>query len=198
MATKNSLPNTTTSSTTTIAPIPHTTLQKSHCPTFPISNLPYELRQLIYASYLSFLPPLQVSSMSLRPFPCLGPIHSPSLFACDLFLPCFYQNITFAFNSVADLLLFSRPPQSQHVRRIRIQSHQDKKGGDWVYICQKCFPSLESIVFALSEDKELQYDDLEGWWERVIDALREGRGARRRDMTVSVDRGGGECLTEVL
>jgi hypothetical protein len=53
-------------------------------------------------------------------------------------------------------------------------------------------------VFDLSEGKELLYDDLEGWWERVIDALREGRGARRRDMTVSVDRGGGKCLTEVL
>lgn len=66
-----------------------------------------------------------------------------------------------------------------------------------MYTSQKCFPSLESIVFEVSEGKELLYDR-EGWWERVIDALREGRGTKRRDLIVSVERDGGRRISEVL
>ena len=182
---------------TTTTPIPHIPLQNSHRLTFPISHLPYELRQLIYANYLALLPPLYINPASRRPFPYPDPIRSPSLFACHISLPFFYQNATFGFNSVADLLLFARPPQSHHVRNIRIQGHRDRKGGDWVYISQKCFPDLESIVFEVSAGKELPRD-LETWWDRVIDALREGRGTKRGDLIVSVERGGGMCLTEVL
>ena len=189
--------STAASITTSTTPIPHTQLQKSNHLNFPISDLPYELRQLVYASHLSLLPPLQVNATALRPIRYPDLIRSPSLFACNLSLPCFYQNATFAFDSVADLVLFARPSQSHHVRSIRIQSYQDRKGGDWVYTSQKCFPSLESIVFEVSEGKELLYDR-EGWLERVIDALREGRGTKRRDLIVSVERDGGRCISEVL
>jgi hypothetical protein len=186
---------TTTIITTTL--IPHTPVNKFHRPTFPISELPYELRQLIYSYYLSLLPPLHINKNTLRSLPHPALIRSSPLFACDIPPPVFYKHATFAFSSVADLLLFARPPHGHRVRNVRILSHQDGKGGDWVYCTQRCFPDLEEIVYEMPEGQEMQCE-LEGWWERVLDALREGRGTKREELRVSVEKGGGQCLTQVL
>lgn len=83
------------------------------------------------------------------------------------------------------------------MRSVRILSCQDEKGGDWVYSIQRCFPSLEEIVFEMEAECESQFD-LDEWWERVVDALREGRGAKRGWLRVGVRKGEEECLTEAL
>ena len=66
-----------------------------------------------------------------------------------------------------------------------------------MYSAQRCFPGLEEIVFEFSRGREPQFE-LEGWWERVVDALREGRGSKKGWLKVSVEKGEGECLTELL
>lgn len=83
------------------------------------------------------------------------------------------------------------------MRSIRILSCQDRKGGDWVYSVQSCFPSLEEIIFDLQAECESQFD-LKEWWARVVDAFREGRGSKRKGLRVGVEKGDGECLTETL
>lgn len=52
-------------------------------------------------------------------------------------------------------------------------------------------------MFEFAEGQELQFN-LDDWWERVLDALREGRGAARRELRASIEKGGGACLTEIL
>lgn len=188
---------TTTISAITTTLIPHPALCKSRQPVFPISNLPYELRQLIYACYLSLLPPLNINTTTLQRIPQPALLRSSPLFACDIAPPLYYQHATFSFASVNDLVLFARPPHGRLVRSIHILSQHDRRGGDWVYSAQRCFPGLEEIVFEFSSVSESQLN-LEGWWERVVDALREGRGSKRGWMRVSVEKDGGECLTEVL
>ena len=50
------------------------------------------------------------------------------------------------------------------------------------------------MVFEFAEDQEIHVD-LDGWWERVLDAVREGRAGggrrRRRELRLSVEDGGG-------
>jgi hypothetical protein len=162
--------------------------------TFPISDLPYELRQLIYARYLAILPPLRITPTTLRRLPHPALLRSSPIFVRDIAPPLFYQRATFSFTCVADLLVFARLPHRHHVRKIRILSLHDKEGGDWVYSAQKCFPGLEEMVFEFAEDQEIHVD-LDGWWERVLDAVREGRAGggrrRRRGLRLSVEDGGG-------
>lgn len=49
-------------------------------------------------------------------------------------------------------------------------------------------------MFEFAEDQEIHVD-LDGWWERVLDAVREGRAGggrrRRRELRLSVEDGGG-------
>jgi hypothetical protein len=189
------LSNTRTTTTSTTIPVQTPDKAQSALPlTCPISDLPYELRQLIYARYLAILPPLRITPTTLRRLPHPALLRSSPLFARDIAPPLFYQRATFSFNCVADLLLFARPPHGHHVRKIRILSPHDRKGGDWVYSAQKCFPGLEEMVFEFAEDQEMHWD-LDGWWETVLDAVREGRAGggrrKRRELRLSVEGGEG-------
>jgi hypothetical protein len=186
MATNTTATNTTATNTTASTPL-------ALC-TFPIAALPYELRQLIYASYLTLLPPLHITPATLRRLPAPALLRSSPLFVRDIAPPLFYQGATFSFTCVADLRRFAYKPHGHHARRIRILNHRDNNGGDWVYSAQKCFPALEEMVFELADEGQMV---LEEWWDRVIDAVREGRGMRIGGLIVGVERGE-RLLTEVL
>lgn len=92
------------------------------------------------------------------------------------------------------------PPHGRRTRRIRILNLRDRNGGDWLYSAQKCFPELQDLVFECKEEDAR--GRLNGWWERVVDAVREGHAAgerKRGELRVSVEgRDGLSYLSEVF
>jgi hypothetical protein len=141
---------------------------------FPIANLPYEIRQLIYVQYLTTLPALSITKdnallalHTIHPlalaFPFLTHEISPGLF---------HQNVTFLFSFGEDMKafasLYSRP---KDVRKVRILYGKDKHPRrDWVFLLSSIFPggALEELTFVMGEDVKIDWGcAFRDWFERV-------------------------------
>ncbi|PMD26776.1 hypothetical protein NA56DRAFT_296525 [Hyaloscypha hepaticicola] len=90
---------------------------------FPISNLPSELRNEIYAHYFASLPPL-----SIIPANVTSTIHnqtdlalSSPYFESDILPSIFYSNFTFSFSNPKVLRNFAKGEGRDRVARVRIE-----------------------------------------------------------------------------
>jgi hypothetical protein len=149
--------------------------------TFSISKLPPELRQQIYALYLTSLPSLPITtSNASHSFYASTPLSlSSPFFISDLPPSLFYYNTTFSFSSGDIIRLFSLR-EGQLVRKIKIMYGNEVEcpTRDWVVLMNCCFERLEEVTFVV------EGDGMGGgrlWWECVRDAVREGVCSRGKE-----------------
>jgi hypothetical protein len=153
---------------------------------FPIANLPYEIRQLIYVQYLTTLPALSITKdNALLALHTIYPLALAFPFLTHEISPAlFYQNATFSFSFGEDMKafasLYSRP---KDVRKVRILYGKDKyPRRDWVFLLSSIFPggTLEELTFVMEEDVKIGWGCVfRGWFERVEGAVREALLIRR-------------------
>jgi hypothetical protein len=152
--------------------------------TFSISKLPPELRQQIYALYLTSIPPLPITtSNATHPLHNSTPLSLSPCFISDLPPSLFYQNTIFSFSSGEVMKLFSSQfSRQERIRKIKIMYGKEEIScptRDWVVIMNECFEGLEEVVFCV--EGGVGIGGL--WWECVRDAVREGvccEGRRKR------------------
>jgi hypothetical protein len=126
----------------------------------PVAYLPYELRQLIYESYIRSLPPVTISKANAA---C--PLHlehalsqSSPFFVSDIPPSTFHQQTTFAFSCGSALNTFSSSfSRRKEVRKIRIEYGKDEVlTRDWVYLLSSCFERLEEVSLSVTRETGVQ------------------------------------------
>jgi hypothetical protein len=176
---------------------------------FPISELPYEIRQFIYREYLQQLPECRITcSNALH-----GLHHETALalaspfFASELSPRLFHDVSAFSFSRGEDLKMFSSAAaRAETVRTVRIcYGPPEPQDRDWVFLAQSCFWALEELTFVLEGEWAGLFAS---WWEMLVDAVGEGMSnpgrlerlrGKRGSLTLSVENGeGGRCVSKVL
>ena len=178
---------------------------------FPIAQLPYELRQLIYTYYFASLSTQEVTCPSAglpHPHHSLTPLAQSSPFLeCDPVPKQFYRNATFSFSCPEALKSFSTALSSaaknvdgrKDVRKVKIvYGRYSQPTRDWVFLLTSNFPWLEEVTFAMDGEKSefgAGHGCFGNWWGCVRDAVREGLscapgvGGRKGAVTLRVEDG---------
>ena len=165
---------------------------------FPISRLPLEIRNEIYAFHLASLPPLLITADNFSSL-----LHketqlsrSSSYFISEISPSIFYSNCIFTFSSPKVLRQFAAATGSDRVAKVRIkygrlsQCHHT----DWVFALFQNFKRLEEVTFILQGQENMVGMELfEQWWECVKDAVREAWECRVENKATK--RKGGVLLT---
>lgn len=143
---------------------------------FPISDLPSELRTEIFAHYFASLPPL-----SITPDNVTSEIHnrtdlslSSPYFESDILPSIFFPNCTFSFSNPKVLRNFARGEGRDRVARVRIEYGTLSRchRTDWVFLLFQNFEYLREVTFAFDAD----WDG--SWLACVRDAVREAVNSR--------------------
>jgi hypothetical protein len=150
---------------------------------FPISWLPAEIRNEIYACYLASLPPLSINSDNIS-----SSLHeeiplslSSPYFKSDIQPSSLYSNLTFSFSSPKVLRQFAKTKGRHRVAKLRIEYGKLSRchHTDWVFVLFHNFEKPEEVTFVLQgggngEEVEL----FQQWWECVKGAMREASNCR--------------------
>ncbi|KAE8442668.1 hypothetical protein EG329_002966 [Mollisiaceae sp. DMI_Dod_QoI] len=190
-------------------PTSSTTPIKPHPPkpsSFPLSNLPPELRHEIYAHYFANLPSHYISCATISqynssqrpntPESSLPSFHTEfQLYLASIFFThdipswIYYHHATFSFSCPSALKSFTAHPLAHtYVRKIRISyGGIGEQGPDWVYLLLKGFERLEEVVFVVDVEDEcgccgVASERLNHWWGCVGDAFREGMSLNGKGM----------------
>jgi hypothetical protein len=156
---------------------------------FPISDLPYEIRQLIYTFYFASLPTQNITCINGRlPLHTLTPLCLASPFlASDPAPSLFYKHTEFSFSCPTGLKTFAEciSDMKQDIRRAKIMyGRYDQPTRDWVYLLTSNFEELEEMTFAVDKDSGglgMGHMCFGNWWGCVRDAVREGLHPDSRD-----------------
>jgi hypothetical protein len=150
---------------------------------FPISDLPSELRHEIYTHYFASLPPLSItldnitSALHLRTKLAL----SSPYFESDLLPSIFYSNCTLSFSNPKVLRNFAEGEGRDRVARVRIEYGTLSRchRTDWVFLLFQNFEYLREVTFAFDADG-LEWDGscFRQWLACVRDAMREAANSR--------------------
>jgi hypothetical protein len=176
---------------------------------FPIAQLPYELRQLIYSHYFASLPAQDITCSNARlPHHSVIPLALSSPFLeFDPASNLLYRNTTFSFSCPEALKTFSKTLSSgsgnvdkkKEVRKVKVlYGRYDQPTRDWVYLLTSNFPQLEEVTFLVDTEKsgfDVELGCFGNWWGCVRNAVREGLscipgiGGRKGMLTLRVEDG---------
>ncbi len=158
---------------------------------FPISDLPSELRNEIYTHYFASLPPL-----SIIPDDVTSAVHNHIALALsspycesDILPSIFYSNTTFSFSNRKILRNFAKGEGRDRIARVRIEYGTLSRchRTDWVFLLFPNFEQLREVTFAFDAGvKEWDGSCFRQWLACVRDAMREAANSR------VVKRGRGE------
>jgi hypothetical protein len=150
---------------------------------FPISNLPQELRNEIYAHYFASLPPL-----SITPDNVTSAIHnrtnlslSSPYFESDILPSTFYSNSTFSFSNPKFLRNFAKGEGRDKVAKVRIEYGTLSRchRTDWVFLLFQNFEHLREVTFAFDANgMDRDGSCFKQWLGCVRDAMREAANSR--------------------
>ena len=163
----------------------------------PISDLPSELRNEIYAHYFASLVPLLIgpdnvtSAIHNQTNLCLA---SP-YFESDILPTIFYSYNTFSFSNPKVLRNFAKGGGRDKVAKVRIEYGTLSRchRTDWVFLLFQNFEHLRAVTFAFDAGgKDWDGSCFGQWLGCVRDAMREAANSR------AVKRGRGENEGVVL
>ena len=129
----------------------------------PISQLPYELRQLIYTHYFANLPTQDITCSHARlPHHSVTPLAlSSSFLEIDPASNFLYRNAMFSFSCPEALKTFSKTLFSdsgnidkKELRKAKVlYGRYDQPTRDWVYLLTFNFPQLEELTSSVDTEK---------------------------------------------